>query len=340
MKLLCSIAVAGMLLTGCKNPAPESEGGEGKRDEAPKPPRVATLYVESKGEPVNSGGKKIETADSKGAPTGSFGAKDLLMPGMTLLISGVTAAGGALLVRALDKKDRPSGPVFVESGGSDSSYVPVDSGGGTGPAPGTEGTTPAPGAEPAPPDPGTISGVASTGEKPGDPGVASGVAVVATRSEILLAMDFAAHFTGPAYVSWKSASKGVGPGVAGTWVRVYQWELTIDRSAVKSGETVDVYVTIEGAEGLPRVAFRLFLPDGARFVCDHTPLSADVTESTIATAWYSWTWSLEPWGGSGTGSEIGFPTPPEGTRVKLGYIEVTRATDVVGVSIPFVLTKP
>ena len=171
------------------SPSDEKPAAEGKK-ESKRAPKLATLYVEGKGEPVNAGGRKVEKSDQAGNSKGSFGAKDLLMPGMYLLVSGVTTVGGALLVRALDKKDRSDGPTYVAGGGSEATYMAVE-------------TPPAGGTEPAgAPDPGKFAAKGRADD------VGGGGSVLATPSSVILSMGRSTTFTGPSYVVVKSMSSG------------------------------------------------------------------------------------------------------------------------------------
>jgi hypothetical protein len=323
MKALSGLAVLGLLLSGCKS---SGDGEERAPGEGPKrPPKVATLYVESSGEPLNAGGKTVEVADADGTPKGGFKATDLLMPGMMVLVSGATALGGALLVKAVDKRERARGPMYVETGGSEGTFAAVD----------TAAAAP-PGGSSAPagvaPDPGAFTAVASSGEGASSSLVASGTAVVATPTSILLSMGYATGYTGPSWVKVKSTYWGPSYAHGVEWHN-YTWELTLDRTAVTPGESVDVFVEFSGLPAGAMVGLEIVVPGGAKLTVTHTPLVDRVPADGLGSAWFHRTYkaSLDPLETRVRHSII-LPVPSTPGPLKLGTLTVTSSSEIYGES--------
>lgn len=316
MRTLACLALLGLIVSGCKSSSEKKPAAEGKK-ETKRAPKLATLYVEGKGEPVNAGGRKVEKSDQAGNSKGSFGAKDLLVPGMYLLVSGVTTAGGALLVRALDKKDRPDGPTYVASGGSEGTYMSVD-------------TPPAGDVAPAEaPDPGKFAATGTDGGPESTEVAGAGSGVVATPSSVIVSMGYTTGFTGPSYVKVKSVFEGPWTEY-GHMMYLYQWELTLDRSMVESGTVVNVYGSFSGLPAGKIVMIWMVLPDGTDFTVDHAPLVSTIGPEGLGSAWYYSTWSAYyvPTDKKQLVHSIALPAPPDTSPVKLGHLTVVTALEI------------
>ncbi|MCE9584638.1 MAG: hypothetical protein K8T20_19275 [Planctomycetes bacterium] len=352
-RLLCALAAFGIFASGCKtsDPEPERVAGDAPR----RPPKTATLYVNSTGEPLEVGGKKAEKADADGHSTGEFSPKDLLVPGMFVLVSGAMSVGGALLIKAVDKKDRPAGPTYIASGGDDGTLVPMDTSGGSGtgapggPADGSatgstpggtgsgdpaSGTGSTPGGTPATPGEApelpSISAVASSSDRSPSKLLATGKAVASTPTSILLTMGYASGYKGPSYVTAKVTHSGKTTIHSAT-VYLYDWSLTLDRTKVSSGERVNVYATFDGLPESSYVLLRIEVYGGAKLVCDHTPIMPRIKADTLPPdgTWVFGESSLTPFTEPQSYGYL-FKTPPPGTRVLLGYLTVSKDVDVFG----------
>jgi hypothetical protein len=344
-RFFCALVGIGSFLGGCK----QSEPGEERREgEAPKrPPKLATMYVESQGEPLNAGGKAVEKSDAAGSPKGGFSPKDLLMPGMFVLVSGATALGGPLLIKALDKKDRPAGAVAVAGGGSEGTFVPVEASGtagGSTDVPGSTGSPESPGTgmpdpsspgtppgEPTTPvEPASITAVAKSGPSTTAPTLAAGRGVASTRTTILLAMGYASDFSGPSYISGKMTSSGLSPfGMTETWV--YSWELTVDKTSTTRSGKVDVFASFTGLKAGDLVTVQLFVTTGATFTCDHKPLVFIPPVGGLKDQWLYYRipdLSTPP----RFVCSLTFRLSAPGVPIRLGYLTVEGETDIVGES--------
>lgn len=337
------LLAAALVVQGCSSGGsgrtPESgEGAEPPR----RPPRLATLYVETKGEPLNAGGRKVEKADETGESKGEFSAKDLLMPGMFVLVSGATALGGPLLIKALDRKEKPSGPSYVASGGGDGTFVPAEisggaSGGGSGTGSGAAGSGSPDGIAPDPADV-----VATAGDKAGGGGkaVAAGHGIVSTPTSVLLTMGYATDYSGPSYITGKLSSSG-SVFLKGEEVHVYRWTLTVSRSEASREDRVDVYATFTGLPKGALVQLYLSLDGTASFTCDHRPLVYPFPSSGLREEWYFT--PIPPLSSSGRddvvariGSKVQyaliFRLPAPDMPIRLGYLTVYSETEIAGES--------
>lgn len=341
---LAGLVAASLFVQGCSSGdgGRAAETGEGR--EAPKrPPRLATLYVESSGEPLHAGGRKVEKADEAGEAKGEFSAKDLLMPGMFVLVSGATALGGPLLIKALDKKDRPSGPSYVASGGDDGTYVPaeISSGGATGASAGGPAAEPGAGGPTEAPDPGGAVATAGDAAGPGARTLASGHGIVATPTSILLSMGYASDFSGPSYIKGKLGSAGTAT-IAATEVHVYRWTLTVSSPETGRGGRVDVYATFSGLPADAVVLLWLDVAGNATFTCDRTPLVKRIPPGGLKDEWiFSRFLSFSVYGHPDFHARIGgklryglmFRLKTPGVPVRLGYLTVEGETEILGESV-------
>ncbi|KAF0242139.1 MAG: hypothetical protein FD180_4069 [Planctomycetota bacterium] len=328
------LAVLGMVLAGCKSSDSSEDRKEG---EAPKrPPKVATMYVESKGEPLNVGGKKVEKSNEGGSAKGGFSPKDLLMPGMFVLVSGATALGGPLLIRALDKEDRPSGGIAIASGGADGTFVPVETSGAGSTSGGVSGTggsgssgSAAPGGSSAP-DPGTVTAVSKASESASATTLAAGTGVASTPSSVLLSMGYASDFSGPSYISGKMTSTGKEM-FHGMEVHIYTWDLTVDKTSSARSGKVDVFATFTGLKAGDSVTVFITVTGDATFTCDHTPLVSTVPLGGLGA---NWLFLQVPYEGSPPLKiySVTFLLPAASTPIKLGYLTVEGETDIFGES--------
>lgn len=316
MRAFACVALLGLVASGCKSSSDEKPTAGGKK-ESKRAPKLATLYVEGKGEPVNAGGRKVEKSDQAGNSKGSFGAKDLLMPGMYLLVSGVTTVGGALLIRAVDKKDRPEGPRYVASGGSEGTYMSVE-------------TPPAGEAAPAEaPDPGKFAATGTDGGPESTTLAGAGSGVVSTPSSVIVSMGYGTEFTGPSYVKVKSVASGPYSEY-GHMLYIYIWELQLDRTAVESGTVVNLYASFSGLPAGKIVMIRMTMPDGVDFVVDHAPLLSEIPPEGLGSAWY---YTFYKGADLTTGEwayvrTLALPAPPSASPVKLGHLTVTSPVEI------------
>ncbi|MBI2922037.1 MAG: hypothetical protein HYY18_13205 [Planctomycetes bacterium] len=321
MKTLTYLALVGVVVSGCHSSSEEKTSAKEKKATR-RAPKVATLYVESKGEPVNAGGKKVEKSDEAGNSKGSFAAKDLLMPGMYLLVSGVTAVGGALLIKAVDRKDRPEGPTYIAGGGSEGTYVPVE-------------TPPTGGAVPAEaPDPGKFAATGTDGGEGATTVAGAGAGVVATTGSVVLSMGYSTSFTGPSYIKVKSLGEGVPYGVYGHTVHIYEWDLSLDRSVVESGTTVNVFASFSDLPPDRIVMVRLQIPEGVEFIVDHAPLLSTIPPEGLGTAWYYYSYKATTMEGEPAGYVVtlAMQAPTSPTPVKLGHMTVSSPVEITGES--------
>lgn len=344
-RLVVFAVVASLAIAGCKSADSDSPAPAG--DPPKRAPKTATLYVDAKGEPVNAGGKKVEKADESGKPSGEFSAKDVLLPGMFLLVSGATATGGAILIKALDKKDKPSGPAYVESGGEDGTLVPLDkaadstaAGSGSGASgsgssgSGAPGTGSGGGGASAP-DPGSVTAVGKAGSGPTAAVLSAGRGVVSTPSSILLSMGYASDFTGTSYITGKMTGSTTWDFGFGE-VHIYKWVLSLDRTKVSSGERVDMFATFTGLPKGTYVALDITIKGEATMTCDHVPLVKTLDkEKGPGDAWYFKSSDDLPAGhliGGGHRYVLLFRLETPDSPVRIGYLTVTGEVDVDGSS--------
>lgn len=326
MRILACLALLGMVVSGCKSSSEEKPAAQRKKG-SKRPPKLATLYVESKGEPVNAGGRKVERSDAAANSKGSFSAKDLLMPGMFLLVSGVTTAGGALLIKAVDRKERPEGPTYVAAGGAEGTFVAVD----TPPASAAGAPAEAPAEAP---DPGGFAATGTDGESESETLAGAGAGVVSTPSGIIVSVSYSMDFTGPSYVKVKSTSVTTHTEW-GHSVVVYSWNLGIDRDMVDPGTTVDVFGSFTGLPAGKLVEVRLYVPDGSEFKVEHTPLVSTIPPGGLGTAWCYWsvrsTYAMGDFP-LGVMHTLILPAPATPEPVKLGHLVVNVPVEITGES--------
>lgn len=342
-RLVCAALLPALVMAGCAtssdDPEPQNSGEPPKRA-----PRVATLYVESKGEPLNAGGKKVEKSDEAGSSAGAFSPKDLLLPGMFVLVSGATALGGPLLIKALDKKDKPSGPTYASSGGDDGTFVPVEtSASGDGPEAGAgatsssgAGTPGAGGSDPTPPDPASAVATARDGASASGKAIASGHGVVSTPSSVLLSMGYATDFSGPSYISGVLTPGGV---IATDLheVHVYTWTLTVDKAATGRGGRVDVYASFSGLPADAVVSIVLDILGAATFTCDHTPQVSRLTAAGLGDEWlFRPAWSSYGHAALAVDGKVryylSFRLKTPGVPIRIGYLTVEEESEILGES--------
>ncbi|MEK7470101.1 MAG: hypothetical protein AAB074_22255 [Planctomycetota bacterium] len=286
------------------------------------------MYVESKGEALNTGGKKVEKSDEAGSAKGGFSPKDLLMPGMFVLVSGATAMGGPLLIRAMDKKDRPGEPVKIAGGGADGTFVPVETSGGA-TAVSASGETGGP-ALPAAPDPGSVTGVAKAEPTLSSTTLATGRGVASTPTSILMSMGYASDFSGPSYITGTMTSTGKEM-FKGVENHIYTWNLTVDKTAAPRSGTVDVYATFSGLKSGDLVTVILSVTSEATFTCDHVP----VVSTPPIKGWKDeWLFNVIPYEGAPPLNmySLTFRLPSPDVPVRLGFLKVEGETDIVGES--------
>lgn len=338
-RLICGLLVPVIVLAGCAESGEKNASSDA--GEPPKrAPRMATLYVESKGEPLNAGGKKVEKSDEAGSSAGAFSAKDLLVPGMFVLVSGATALGGPLLIKALDKKDKPSGPTYAASGGDDGTFVPVESSAsGSGPGPGSSspGSGGAGGTDPAAsaaPDPGSAVAVARDGAAASGKALASGHGVVSTPTSVLLSMGYATDFAGPSYISGVLTPGGVVDTHVYE-VHVYKWTLTVEKAATGRGGRVDVYASFSGLPADAVVGLVLDIIGAAIFTCDHTPQVPRLTRAGLGDEWlFRPAWTVH--GSTAVAVDgkvryyLAFRLKTPGVPIRIGYLTVEEESEILG----------
>ncbi|NUN48176.1 MAG: hypothetical protein HUU15_05015 [Candidatus Brocadiae bacterium] len=296
-RAFAGLACFSLLVSGCSSPsggAPDRSAGNASP--GGKPVKRATLYVESKGEPANTGGRKAEKVDEGGNPLGEFKPGDLLVPGMMLLVSAGTAVGGTYLVKAIDRDRRSDrGPELVgvdEDGGAVMTIdAPPGTGSGGGGSSGTEAASGGAegGSGAAPIDPGSVTVAASPGSAPGAVAVASGGGVVSTLSSVVLEMGYTTAHTGPTWLDITFRDGSTFTHASTTFV-TWSWELMVETTDVARGTEVDVFLSVTGVPDGSVLCVTLSVPPQGTLTADRPGLIRRLPETAkgepVGSAWH------------------------------------------------------